>query len=283
MYIRFSFISFCLAVMGLHCTPAISDRAAPFRERIHTVKNFAVQFSGEYNLKVFGRYDMVIIDPDHSRNAEADSLAKQHVLPIAYVNIGEAEDYRWYYSEIKPAWVLGKNPNWERHFYIDVNNEEWQQLILERIMPRIYRSKYAGVFLDMIDIASPELFPATRGGVIKLIARIRAAFPDKIILLNNGVFLADQVSENIDGICVESVFSTYNFDTKKYFVRAQAESESRASELQGIQKRLNTRMFVIDYALPEDTAAQTLVRTRSFERGFVPFVSTIELNVIHPN
>lgn len=269
--------------MGLHCTPAISDRATPPRERIQTVKSFAVQFSGDYNLKVFGRYDMVIIDPDHSRNAEADSLAKQRVLPIAYVNIGEAEDYRWYYSEIKPAWVLGKNPNWERHFYIDVNNDEWQRLILERILPRIYRNNYAGVFLDMIDIASPELYPATRGGVIKLISRIRAAFPDKIILLNNGVFLAGDVSESIDGICVESVFSTYNFDTKKYFVRTPAEFEARASELQGIRNRLNTRIFVIDYALPGDTVAQTLVRSKSFERGFVPFVSTIELNAIHPN
>jgi uncharacterized protein (TIGR01370 family) len=222
------------------------------------------------------------MDPDQSRGFEADSLSGRKKLPIAYLNIGEAEEYRWYYSEINHAWLLGKNPNWERHFYIDVNNADWQKLVLDRILPRIFRSEYAGVFLDMIDIASPELYPASRDGVIKLISRIRAAYPDKIILMNNGVFLAGSVSDEIDGICVESVFSTYDFGTKKYFLRPQGEFERRAKELQELQARLKMRIFVIDYALPGDTVAQSFVRTSALEYGLTPFVSNIELNAIYP-
>jgi polysaccharide biosynthesis protein PelA len=260
----------------------MSDRTVPPRKAIQSVRNFAVQFSGEYRLGDFSQFDLVIMDPDQSRNSEADSLSVRKVLPIAYLNIGEAEEYRWYFSEIKHEWLLGKNPNWERHFYIDVNNADWQKLVLDKILPRIYRSEYAGVFLDMIDIASPELYPASREGVIKLINRIRAAYPDKIILMNNGVFLAESVSDEIDGICVESVFSTYDFAAKNYFLRTKAEYEARARELQDLQTRLKTRIFVIDYAVPGDTATQSFVRTNANAYGLTPFVSNIELNVIYP-
>ena len=282
MDIRGSLVSLCLLATGFHCSTMSSDRAVPPRKAIQSVKNFAVQFSGEYKLEDFSRYDLVIMDPDQSRNFEADSLSVRKILPIAYLNIGEAEEYRWYYSDIKHEWLLGKNPNWDRHFYIDVNNTDWQKLVLDKILPRIFRAEYAGVFLDMIDIASPELYPASREGVIKLISRIRAAYPDKIILMNNGVFLAGSVSELIDGICVESVFSTYDFGTKKYFLRPQAEYEPRARELQELQSRLKTRIFVIDYAAQGDTVTQSFVRTKALEHGLLPFVSNIDLNVIYP-
>lgn len=283
MDIRRSLASLCLLVTFSHCSTTISDRPVSPRKAIQSVENFAVQFSGEYRLADFSRYDLVIMDPDQSRNREADSLAVRKILPVAYLNIGEAEEYRWYYSEIKHEWLLGKNPNWEGHFYIDVNNPDWQKLVLDKILPRIYRSEYAGVFLDMIDIASPELYPASRDGVVKLISRIREAYPDKIILLNNGLFLAGSVNEIIDGICVESVFATYEFGTKKYLLRPESESVPRARQLQELQSRLKTRFFVIDYAEPGDTVTQLLVRAKSLEYGLTPFVSTIELNSLHPN
>ena len=280
MDIRLPIVSLCLLVTGFHCGTITSNRSVTPREALATVRSFAVQFSGDYRLSTFSRYNLVIIDPDHSQHAEADSLSQRHVLPIAYVNIGEAEEYRWYYSAIQPAWVLGKNPNWDRHFYLDVNNEGWQNLVLNKILPRVYQHEYAGIFLDMIDIASPELFPATRPGVIRLIARIRAAYPDKLIFLNNGVFLAGDAAENIDAICVESVFATYDFDTKTYVVRPQEESGARARELRELQARLKTRILVIDYAAPGDRKTRALVESKCAEYGFIPFVSTIDLNAL---
>jgi len=282
MELRRSVIPLLLLVTGIHCNTMISDRPIPPRKALESVRSFAVQFSGEYKLEDLSRYDLVIMDPDQSRHSEADSLSARKRLPVAYLNIGEAEEYRWYYSEIKPEWMLGKNPNWDRHFFIDVNNADWQRLVLEKILPRIFRSEYAGVFLDMIDIASPELYPASREGVLRLISRIRAEYPDKIILMNNGVFLAASAADEIDGICVESVFATYDFGTKNYSLRSQTQYEQRAKELQELQARLKTKIFVIDYALPGDTAAYSFVHTKAVEYHLLPFVSTIELNAIHP-
>ncbi len=282
MSIRHSVVVLCLLTMGFFCNTVTRDFSVPPRKAIRSAKNFAVQFTGVYNLNALDRYDLVIIDPDQSRNSESDSLSARKLLPVAYVNIGEAEEYRWYYPEIKSNWFLGKNPNWDRHYYLDANNDDWQNLLLGKILPKIFQKPYAGVFLDMIDIASPDLFPSSRVGVIRLIAKIREAYPDKIILMNNGTFLAESVCDLIDGICVESVFASYDFATKKYILRTQAEYENRAVELQRIRDRCKTRIFVIDYALPGDTATAKVVRNKSQYYGFVPFISTIELNAVDP-
>jgi uncharacterized protein (TIGR01370 family) len=244
------------------------------------VKNLAVQFSGTYDTGILSRFDVVFIDPDVSHSAEVDTLLNRGVLPIAYVNIGEAEEYRWYYPDIKQEWLFGENPNWPGHYYVDVNNSHWQDLMLEKILPRIFRKGFSGIFLDMVDVASPELHPSTREGVITLIRKIRRAYPDKVIIMNDGTFLVDQVSSSIDGLCVESVFASYNFQSKNYFVRPRSESEGRCRELAAIVKQYGLRIFLIDYAAPGDVKTKSFVMAESRQRGFIPFVSTINLDSI---
>jgi cysteinyl-tRNA synthetase len=233
-----------------------------------------------YDIDAFGHYDVVFIDPDISLESQVDTLLRRGVLPIAYVNIGEAEEYRWYYPDIKPGWLFGKNPNWPDHYYIDVNNTEWQQLVLETILPRIFRKGFPGIFLDMVDVASPNLHPSTREGVVALIGKIRREYPDKVIIMNDGTFLVDQVSGLIDGVCVESVFSSYNFGSKTYFMRPTNESDQRCDELKGIVKRFGTRIFLIDYAAAGDAATKASVVAEARQHGFIPYVSTINLDSI---
>ena len=264
------------------CESTPSESTIPPRKAIRTVTKLAVQFSGTYDTDVFSHYDIVFIDPDISHASQVDTLLNRRVLPIAYVNIGEAEDYRWYYPDIKPEWMFGKNPNWPDHYYIDVNNADWQQLILDKILPRVFRKDFPGVFLDMVDVASPELHPSTREGVIALIGKIRRAYPDKVIIMNDGTFLVDQVSNYIDAVCVESVFSTYNFSSRTYFMRPKGESDQRCGELAGIVKRFGTKIFLIDYAAAGDATTKASVIAEARRHGFIPFVSTINLDTIPP-
>jgi len=276
---RFFFILLLLG-SGYECNTTSSDVALPARTAVRSVNKLAVQFSGTYNTDVFSRYNVVFIDPDIAQKWQVDTLLKRRVLPIAYVNIGEAEDYRWYYSDIKPEWLLGKNPNWAEHYYINVNNVEWQQLILEKILPRVFEKGFAGIFLDMVDVASPDLHPSTRQGVVTLIRKIREAYPDKVIIMNDGTFLIDQVSDLIDGLCVESVFASYHFDSKTYYIRPPSESQERCKELAGIMKRYGTKVFLIDYAAAGDVATKSSVVAAASRLGFIPFVSTIDLDTI---
>lgn len=44
-------------------------------------------------------------------------------LPI--LNIGEAEDYRFYWNKKKPNWIVKENENWEGKYW----SPEWKSII----------------------------------------------------------------------------------------------------------------------------------------------------------
>lgn len=276
--------SLLLVLVSSHfwCNGGSSYSTLQPRQALHEVRNFGVQFSGTYHLPALRSYDLVIIDPDQAQHEEPDSLFATRSLAVAYVNIGEAEDYRWYRSEVRKEWLKGANPNWAGHSYLDVRNEGWQNLLLEKIIPRIFRRPYAGLFLDMVDIASPGLYPEMSDGVVDLIKRIRSAYPDKIIIMNGGAFLAGRVRDEVDALCAESVFSSYDFGSKNYFVRPAAESSERAKELRGISERNGMKILDIDYAPTGDSTVRAAVADSARRNGFVAFVGTIDLDSLPP-
>lgn len=79
-------------------------------------------------------------------------------MVIAYMSIGEAEDYRFYWQEKwssdQPSWVEGENPNWEGNFKVRYWEEEWQSIIFgsqESYLGKILDAGFDGVYLDIID------------------------------------------------------------------------------------------------------------------------------------
>ena len=272
--------AFLLLLVSSHfwCNQGNSNSTLQPRQAFHLVHNFGVQFSGTYLLSTLRSYDLVIIDPDQARNFEAESLAASRTLAVAYVNIGEAEDYRWYRSEIRKEWLRGSNPNWPGHSYIDVRNTGWQDLLLEKILPRIFRMPYAGLFLDMVDVASPDLYPEMSDGVVDLISRIRKAYPDKVLIMNGGAFLASRVRDVVDAMCAESIFSSYDFGSKKYYIRPGSESSERAMELRGMSQRNGVKILDIDYAARGDSRIRAAVMDSAERNGFLGYIGTIELD-----
>lgn len=268
---------FCLAAVFGCRESSMPGRVSP-RSAVESVSRFGVQFSGDYRLDAMSPYQLMIIDPDVSTAGEADSLSRRGALPVAYVNIGEAESYRWFFNDILPEWRLGANPNWPGHFYIDVTQRGWQRLLIERVLPAVFEKGFTGVFLDMIDVASPALYPRLRPGVLAIIREIRTAYPDKILLINNGTFLAGDASDLIDGIVVESTFTTYDFASKAYVPVKKEDSDARCAELDSLKAAYGIRFFAIDYAAPGDSAAALYARREARRHGLLSFVSTIELN-----
>ncbi len=75
-------------------------------------------------------------------------------LVLAYMSIGEAEDYRWYwkkgYRTGKPAWVGQINPDWGGNYRVRYWDKGWQKL-LHAYMDSIIAAGFDGVYLDIID------------------------------------------------------------------------------------------------------------------------------------
>ncbi len=112
-------------------------------------------------------YDLLIMDLFFRDGTEFTSSEIQQVrskknggsrLVIAYLSIGEAEDYRYYWQSDwdnkKPSWIDKENPNWEGNFKVRYWNEDWQNIIFGNetaYLDKILEANFDGVYLDIID------------------------------------------------------------------------------------------------------------------------------------
>ena len=112
-------------------------------------------------------YDVVIIDlfffDEYELSAsDVESLKVKHNggtrLVIAYMSIGEAEDYRYYWESEwgnhSPSWLSEENPNWPGNYKVKYWDEVWQSLIYgnnNSYLKKILDAEFDGVYLDIID------------------------------------------------------------------------------------------------------------------------------------
>lgn len=111
-------------------------------------------------------FDLLIIDLFYDDQpltlAEVASLkAKANGgsrLVIAYMSIGEAEDYRYYWQKEwegnSPAWLAEENPDWEGNYKVHYWDSDWQNIIYGNdasYAKKIINAGFQGVYLDIID------------------------------------------------------------------------------------------------------------------------------------
>ncbi|UII32649.1 endo alpha-1,4 polygalactosaminidase [Fulvivirga ulvae] len=79
-------------------------------------------------------------------------------LVIAYMSIGEAENYRYYWNSEwntnKPDWMDAENPDWAGNYKVRYWEPEWQSIIYGNdgsYLKKILDSNFDGVYLDIID------------------------------------------------------------------------------------------------------------------------------------
>jgi cysteinyl-tRNA synthetase len=79
-------------------------------------------------------------------------------LVLAYMSIGEAEDYRYYWrrewSREPPSWIDEENPQWKGNYKVHYWDPDWQKFILgdeTAYLDKILHAGFDGVYLDIID------------------------------------------------------------------------------------------------------------------------------------
>src|SRR6056297_1836131 len=221
--------------------------------------------------------------------AQVNQLKNNNIMPIAYLSIGEAEDYRFYWQEEwennPPEWLGNENPEWEGNYSVKFWYEDWKDIIFEYI-DKILEQGYPGIMLDKVDIyyywseeqgvlteqdAAEKMidFVVEIGNYIK----IEKGYEDFKIISQNalGIFqydVQDELKKTICGVSIESLFFMPDGSPTDFWLRTY-----RLGFLEML-KQYGKLVFVTDYVYPINGLPEEFIDTAK-SYGFIPYAAHV--------
>ena len=182
-------------------------------------------------------YDLLVIDPiitekeyihyDISAIINRMHLAEHPKIVLAYIDIGQAEDWRAYWQSHwrigSPPWILSADPDgWQGNYPVAYWQAEWQNIWLqdEGILDRLIAAGFDGIYLDWIEGYSDEAMQnaANKAGVDALQEMIhwvraisnhcKSSNPQCIVIAQNAAMLLPyaEYRQAIDAIAQEQIW-----------------------------------------------------------------------------
>ena len=275
--------------------------AAPTRPDLADVDSWGYQLQQvDCDLVAASSYDLMVVD--YSRNgaseqvfSRADVATMQRKpdgssrIVLAYLSIGEAEDYRWYWqrdwSNAPPAWLGAENPDWPGNYAVRYWDPQWQSLIMGgpgAYLDSIIAAGFDGVYLDRVDGFDVPDTSMPRDRRLDLMAEFVSAiatyaqqrYPDFIIVGQNAEELLDNpiYANAIDAVGKEDLFFGLDGDGT-----LNSKSELRASlgPLQRFQAT-GKPIFLIEYV--QTPESKSLARKNAAALGAPLFIGDRELD-----
>ena len=222
---------------------------------------------------------------------------------IAYLSIGEAEDYRAYWNPAwdanhdgrpdatAPSWLLGQNPQWKGNYRVKYWQAGWQNIILADV-DKIMAAGFDGVYLDIVDgfetfeqdgknfiddRVNPETKQSYRRDMVDWVkavaARARTTNPAALVIPQNGPQLLAQPDflGAIDAVGVEDLFT--NGD------KLQKAADTKYV-LDFLSPLAAAHKPVLDIEYAKRQPLQTRIRESAGQHGFVWLVTDRQLKTL---
>lgn len=265
-------------------------------------------------------YDLVVID--YSKTGEDEEafsdveVQRMRVKPdgsrrivLAYLSIGEAESYRFYWNNdwpeplkvvdgagataskpkaigvprlSAPIWLGRENEGWPGNFLVRYWEKSWQDLIFgtpSAYLDRIMAAGFDGVFLDRVDAFTGVDERATaKAEMVQFVTALaryaRQKKPGFAIVPQNGEeLLADPTYlAAIDGIAKEDLLYGHDGEGKPN----KPDYIQLASDRLSIATRANLPVLVVEYTLVRETADKLAAEITG--KGFIPHFSIKSLD-----
>jgi cysteinyl-tRNA synthetase, unknown class len=150
---------------------------------------------------------------------------------ISYMNVGSCENFREYWKTAPRGMVpckdniraqKGRYAGYPTEIWMDLSNPDYQKLIVEHVAVRLAKTGVDGFYLDNLEIvehgektSNGPCGSRCRQGGLDLVARLRKAFPDHLIVMQNatsdvtrlGRTESGPYAELLDGIAHEQVYA----------------------------------------------------------------------------
>ena len=163
-----------------------------------------------------GKTEFTSVDVSHMKKRH-DGRER---LVLAYLSIGEAEDYRYYWdNEWKknlPGWLLSENEEWNGNYPVRFWCSDWQNIIFgspDAYLDKIIAAGFDGVYLDRIDVywEIKEKRMSAQADMVAFVQRLskyaKSLRPGFLIVPQNaeGLLEVPEYMATIDGIAKESL------------------------------------------------------------------------------
>ena len=247
---------------------------------------WVVCYAADVSHLVFEPYELIVLDSEH--HPPLSILKEKGKTLLGYISLGEVESYRSHFNALRSEnLLLMENENWRGSFFIDMRDNRWKVRVIEELIPDILRRGFDGLFLDTLD--NPiELerrhsihYQGMTTAAVELVRSIRLHYPNIKIMLNRAYEIIPQLGGVIDMILGESVFATYDFQEKTYKLVDQQTYREQVKLLQVAQKIFpKLKIMTLDYWDPTDPKGITKIYNEQRKNGFLPYVSTIELDKV---
>lgn len=290
-------------VSVLSLTTGCGDDQIPSYDGIHVwsdADDWAYQLQ-DIDLVTLGQspYDILVIDYS-SDGTEAGEWTANEIaalkdssggpkLVLAYMSIGEAEDYRFYWQPDwgpgHPVFIIREDPDWEGNYLVQYWNPIWQNLMFgdpEAYLDRIISQGFDGVYLDKID--SYEDFPERPSAkqemmdfVISISNYGKAIKPGFAIFPQN----AEELAANTyylaacTGIGREEVY---------YVATNTPTSEEERFAIEGILdewRNAGKVVLTVDYCNTPGAIHDAYCRATA--HGYIEYCTTVDLNLLKYN
>jgi cysteinyl-tRNA synthetase len=270
-----------------------------------------ITYYGRDQVDELSSFDLINLDLEpHLAAYSADEVAllRSRIGPrggkvLSYLNIGACENTRGYWSHLDErgrqvgceAFRLAPYRGYPGEFWMDVRKRAYHDLIVNVAASALVERGVDGFVLDNLDNYQAPLRGASmaerKQGIADIIRRLRARYPDKLIVVLNGIYAlgSDDESDNVlfwpdrhnaDVPVYRYVDLELHEDVNSYPdcpVRGEYCRQDMMAALAELQRE-GIPVLLLDYA-SEPSVARLYYR-RTICAGFLPYVTSESLDVI---
>jgi len=220
---------------------------------------------------------------------------------IAYLSIGEAEDYRSYWRKewgtrskltaAAPKWLGVENPEWKGNYRVKYWDADWQRLMLASVEQTMAHG-FDGVYLDIVDgfetfeqnghdfiddRINPETKQSYRRDMVdwvkRIAGRVRAGNPAAMIIPQNG----SQLLAHPDFLAAISAIGIEDLFTNGDKLQPKSHTQEVLGHLKKMQE-LKKPVLLIEY--PKTEKRKTLSKQQAQSNGFIWLVTDRQLKTL---
>jgi cysteinyl-tRNA synthetase len=244
------------------------------------VKNWRYQLAGiDPQAIASSSADLVVIDYAGSKGpftrAEVEQMRRKpdgsRRLVLAYMSIGQAETYRWYWPQRSSSWLGAKG---KRNYSVRFWLADWQKIIFE-YTEKIVTAGFDGVYLDHVDEFEDK---GHKDDMVEFVARIsskaKARRADFMVVAQNGDALIPNAKfrRAIDAFAREDLFYGEDSEGKRNSAGTIRETIRRLKMLTAEGKPV----LVVEY--PRNDEQAKTARREISENNFIGLIARRTLN-----